>query len=258
MKKILSFLFLFPMVHCCVAQTFEDLKINDKGALRFYFSFNSMHNKSHFSPEMRSIPFRTLGIEGDVYSFDKGEVRWNVNSKVCDDLIWLIGYTIKNKTSRTPEGDYSITGLFWWHYGYNVKSTEKLNISPGFSLSDYMVLMPEEDGISFTGNPSEKEDPHGWFWAAGPNIFIDYALPAKFSLHFNANYDFSFIRLNNKYKSILDPDYKKPHYFHAALTLNHNSGFYLGYQFTRVVDLGYHKNNIVRSEVNLGFRVLLN
>lgn len=238
------------------SQTLTDLKINNEATLRFYFGFNSMRNSSYNYEPLQKVPFRTLGMESDVYSFEKGGVRMNMKSKLVDDMIWLLGRTIRK---RSDDGPYSISGLFWYKLGFNVKSNSKLNISPGFSISDYLVITSVVDSA---GNEpafvnDRVEEPHGWFYGIGPNLFIDIALPAKLSLHVNSSYDLGLLRLSNKYKSVFDPDYKKPHFLHASVTLNHDSGIFISYEFTKLLDMGYNNNQTLRSELHIGLRKIL-
>ncbi len=252
MKTILLTLAI-AMVSLGNAQSLLDTKLADRiGVLRLYYTFNATSNPNHAYAPFRKVPFRTFGFDGEIYDFEQGGERWHFSSKVSDDLIWLIGSMIKG----TEDEEYcNVTGLLGLKFGHNLFSSDKINISAGFSLTDYMVILPEVDANGFyQGNDME---PHGWYWAAGPNLFIDYHIFDSFTLHANVNYDFGFLTINKGSDVAVIDGYEKPFFLGTRFTLNHDLGMFLQFQTTTAFDRGVHNQNITRREFQVGYRFFL-
>lgn len=234
------------------AQSLSDTKISEAtSVIRIYYTFNKITNPNHEDPDFRSVPFKTIGLDIEFFDFDKGDSRWSIQSKVIDDMIWLIGSTISKREDRD---DNSVTGVLGLKYGKNLFSTNKLNISAGFSLSDYIVILPK---VLPSGDPNYPDkEPDGWYWSAGPNLFLDYHIFDSFTIHANINYDLPFLKLGEKDTDLIE-GYKKPNFLGTRLTLHHDIGFFVQFQTTTVLDRGIHNQNITRREIQLGYRFLL-
>lgn len=238
----------------------QDLWISKAGSIKLYYTFNAVSNPNFtYEPNQRA-PFKTFGFEADIYDFRAGKGRWNFACKYLDDILWVAFHQTTEKGRERHEGQdyYSFTGLFWNRYAWNLFDGKRFCLAAGISGGDYYVEIPNILPIgSYSGQPSIME-PSGWYLAAGPAIMADLFIIDGLSLHLQSNYDFSFLTIGEGAgtKQIID-GYKTPNFWRNSLTLIHNWGPFLQFDYGIMFDRGEHEQSITRTEFHIGYSFLI-
>jgi hypothetical protein len=224
----------------------------------FYISLSSLKNSSAASGDsLRSVgPYLGIGVELMKNSYEAGNLRYFLSSKgLTTDLLKAARILFKGEAF---DNQLEISGLFWGRLGINLYANDNLCIGAGGNLSDYILDIPKFQPAFNPGLGALKyEEPSGWHITAGPTLFVDYAYQ-DFVLNTISSYNFGFYhdKINNDYKNFIDlmDGYETPNFLNILFKLNHSSGAYLSFEYTKVIDNGIVGSKLSRKDFLFGWR----
>ncbi|OAQ41876.1 hypothetical protein A5893_01795 [Pedobacter psychrophilus] len=256
MKKILHQLFIILLLISTIdtsAQSFSKLK-DKKGdnpfeddIFKIYGRYTSVN--SEFTEDYSGITFN-VGLRSDKY--EKGEIRTRYENPTLGDFI----YALINISSKVKDGvlekqkydDHAHGGGFlgWFQAYMNVVSKDKLLISPGITLGDYIY------GSTYDRQPGgrQKYDPYGYYLAGGPAIMVSILPTNKIWIDGYINYDIAFLKVKN---DSVDPNYQKPAFLTVGADLNTTSKLFGGIRLNKLMNSGPNKDASSRIDVSVGF-----
>lgn len=216
-----------------------------------------------FEKDQKFGPFIAPGFALNHYTFNKGGFRYGMEFKWITDVFPEL-YDLFDKTylgrGKTP----FLSGLWWSHGGINVWSNEYFNIAVGGNFGDYFVEIPDivdtgavlPSGVTLT---STYQEPTGWYWAVGPNLYLDAVFKdVYFTLI--TQYSLSYWRPPIREKSYEDAIHKidgyvSPHFLYFDFSANLDSGFFISYTKTMLIDRGVNSYNFSRNDIGIGWKL---
>ena len=256
-KSIISFSLILFSVVIGYSQLSNDLNSGDF-SVGFNISRTSIVNSSmDKNDSLRSYkPYFGFGIDMIHHSYERGDWRYFMTMKALTTDLLNVAYRINKKIEN--ENHVDMTGFFWGKLGYNIYANDNFCIGIGGSLADYVVDLPKwKPNFNATHPYYRYEEPSGWHFSAGPSLFVDYAI-GGFIINSVSAYNVGFYRhmINEGYEQAVDliDGYKSPHFFSTALYLNHtNTGLYLSFEYSKMIDNGIVKNKLSRKELAIGW-----
>lgn len=228
MNKFYLLLSLFFVALDSSAQSFAKLK-DKKGnnpfsedIFKIYGRFTSVN--SEFTEDYSGFTFN-VGLRNDKY--EKGEFRTRYENPSLGDFIYVainISNDIKNGVAEKQKYDDHAHGggfLGWFQAYMNVVAKDKILVSPGITLGDYIY------GSTYDKAPAgrQKYDPYGYYLAAGPAVMVSFLATNKIWIDGYVNYDIAFLKVKN---DSVDPNYQKPAFLTVGADLNTTSKLFGG------------------------------
>lgn len=197
-----------------------------------------------------------VGVNVDIsyYNFDQWGLRYNL------DMKWMTDLTLKAAELFRGDGldariDFS--GLLWNKVGLNVFATDRFCIGVGASAADYIIDLPDWNADGNFPNELPWQEPSGWYWAAGPALFLDAGV-GDFAVSMTTSLDIPYWhpKVTDDYEANISviEDYPAPRFFCFDLTVNHESGMFFSYDRTTMTDKGVHGLKMTRGDFQLGYR----
>lgn len=191
-----------------------------------------------------------IGVERN--ERDKWGKRVRYENPTLGDMFVVLARTIQGKTLKTESGlEHSFGSGFlgWLQYYSNAYVSEKLIISPGISLGDYIYALQH---FNDAGGVTTL-DPAGYFFHAGPGVMVTYLVGGDFWLTGYLNYDIPYYKAPYSSATYTPLDgYKHPHFLTLGVDLNHRSPLYVGLRMNQAMDRGGHKSNAKRFDISVG------
>jgi hypothetical protein len=185
-------------------------------------------------------------------SYEKGANRWHFENPTLGDMFWVVarlinGKDMPNKNSNGAEQAFG-SGFFGWHHiTWNAVSQDRLLVSPGISLGDYIFASQRPGGGTL--------DPAGYFFHAGPALRVSQMIGESFWLDVNTRFDLT-TRAGKPSAGYVAAEgkYKNPAFFGLGATINH-AGSHLAFStnYTKMIDRGANKDSASRIDISIGF-----
>lgn len=233
-----------------------DHNVTSQGMVGFTVGLSTIKSNETLYPQAaKEGAYFGIGVDFSYYNFEPFTLRYHLKMKWAHDLFHKAGELFEG-TGTDPRIDF--TGFTWHKVGLNLFATDNVCVGLGGSFADYIIDIPlyaNSNGDYFEG--ITWQEPSGWHWTAGPCLFADAGF-GGFALSFIASYDISYLqpKVTDDYESLTAkiPGYKKPHFLFWDLTLNHESGFFAGFDRVSLIDNGVNSNKMSRAEFHLGYR----
>jgi len=262
MKTIITILFLAIISSTVNAQLDGYMKA-DETLMSISLNVVTLNNPALIYEDGQTFgPYLGPGLGLNHYNYDQWEFRWGMEFKWVTDIfpeiykLWDASYDISQKFPM-------LTSLWATDLGTNVYSTEYFNIGFGAHFADYLVEIPDWNS---TGNidpqgrqlPVSYQEPTGWYWAAGPTMYLDAGYK-EFFMTITTNYSFSYWRPDIRTKEYKDginkiDGYKAPNFLDIDVTVNHDSGIFLSFSRTLMIDRGINSNKFSRNDLGIGWK----
>lgn len=258
MKKILSvFICLFGL-----NSSFAQLSMhsaNESWALGLNLSRINVSDKIIGFDAKEKKAFWGVGGEVSYNNFEQWGVRYALDVKWFPDLGHK-AFELFRGEGLDPRLEFS--GFTWHKLGVNFIATDFFTLGAGLSAADYIIDIHKwnsDTHVPYATNGVWQE-PSGWYWTAGPALFLDGGI-GDFSGALTLSYDISYFHpiVTEDYEANVDEivDYPTPNFFHIDLTFMHDSGIYFSFDQTRLIDRGVLKHNMTRTDVQLGYRFFI-
>ena len=192
-------------------------------------------------------------------SYEQWGFRYHLDMKWFPDLSFKAVELFK-ETGTTARIDFS--GITSHKIGVNVFGSDNLAVGLGGSFCDYIVDIPNwKSTTNFNQGGYTWQEPSGWHWTAGPALFVDGGL-ADFAVNVIMSYDISYLRpkITDEYEANVDKypgGYPRVGFMYFDITINHQSGLYLSYDRTSLIDKGVNNNKLRRGDFQFGYKILL-
>lgn len=189
-----------------------------------------------------------LALRRDKY--ERGEWGWRFENSTLGDLIFLL-FNIEEMDGRATEQAFG-SGFLGNHQFYgNLVATNRLLISPGFSMGDYIFASKRAEADS-TG--ARILDPAGYFLSVGPALKVSYVITEKLWLDAFAHYDIGFQvgKPSAEYNAI--KGYEKPGFLSIGGELHHaGTRLFAGARLMQLIDNGINNDSATRIDISLGY-----
>lgn len=184
--------------------------------------------------------------------YQKGGMRWHFENPTLGDMLWVVARLINkkdmpNQNSNGAEQAFG-SGFFGWHHiTWNAVAQDRLLISPGISLGDYIFASQRAGGVTL--------EPAGYYFHIGPALRASQMLGDNLWLDVHTRFDIT--GRAGKSSAVAPPDgakYKNPAFFGLGATVNHaGSHLALSCNYTKMIDRGANKDSASRIDISLGF-----
>ena len=234
------------------AQTFADLKKKSgnhpmtSDMFKLYARHTSVSTKYDGSYSGLTI---NIGLRSDNYK--KGETRYRYENPTLGDFLYSIPKMARDvkkivndeATEANKGNDHGHGGGFfgWYQYYKNLVATDKLLISPGISLGDYIYGSKSDDAYH------PRQDPYGYFLTIGPSVMATYLLNKKMWVDGYVTYDFSYLKAENGGNK-----YPKPQFLTIGADLYTTSKLFGGLRLNTLRDRGANKDKSTRIDISAG------
>lgn len=166
-------------------QSFSELKKGNgenpftEDRFKLFGRFTAVNSKN--TPSYSGLTIN-IGVSRNEYG--KGQTRLRYENPTLGDLIQGVPRAIKDikgivndeQTGITVNkwDDHSHGGGFlgWMQLYMNAVAKDRILLSPGISLGDYMY----GSRYAKSGGSKEDQDPYGYFFAAGPSVLSSFVL----------------------------------------------------------------------------------
>jgi len=256
MKNILKTLAAICFLSNVSIAQLSNLYLADTWSVGFNLGVSSIKNKALlFEDGQRVGPYLGVGMDLAYQTYDPWMVRYKLEAKWVNDLGYK-GIELIRGTGTDPRLDF--TGFTWHKIGLNVFATDNICVALGGSFADYIVDIPQwtENGTYWAGEI--WQEPSGWHWTAGPCVFVDYGI-GDFAVSLTSSYDIRYFHpiVTNDYEDLVNAieGYTAPGFLYTDISINHDSGFYCGFDKIRLVDNGEVGNKMSRTNLRFGWRV---
>lgn len=192
-------------------------------------------------------------------SYEHWGFRYQLDMKWFPDLSFKAAELFKG-TGTTPRLDFS--GITNHKIGINVFGSDHLAVGIGGSFCDYIVDIPNwKSTPNFNPGGFTWQEPSGWHWTAGPALFLDGGI-GDFTANLILSYDISYLRpkITDGYEENVDKQpggYPSVGFLYFDITINHESGLYISYDRTSLIDKGINANKFSRGDLQLGYKISL-
>jgi hypothetical protein len=237
---------------------FDELYIGVSG------SYAHVTNTAAYHPELHDLQGWTGKIDVTKLTYEQWKVKYKFQHRLFADL-WLI---VDNQINGNGSYFYRqissgiTTGILGWHsWGLNLTNFNKLSIAIGMNLNDYFY------GKTYSLDTSNSKvvstqmlispEPQGYYFTAGPSLFIDYTLNKYLLIQSLATYSVSYWKAVGLTYGINDPTYPKPHFVGLYTELVTPWGLFVSYDYNFVVNRGNNPDKTKRRDLNIGFRFVL-
>ena len=206
---------------------------------------------SEFNPSYGGF---TFNIKFRSETYEKGGNRYHFENPTLGDMLFVVGRMIRTGNGDFLDGDGQQSfgsGFFGWHHTYwNVVATDRLLVSPGLSLGDYIFTTRRPS--SHPNNGGKTLDPGGYFFHAGPAMMVSTVVGDRFWLNFDTRYDLT--ARAGKPSGDYVAGYKKPHFFGLGASIQH-AGTRLcgGVNYTTLIDRGPNGDKANRIDISFGY-----
>lgn len=255
MKKLLLYrvlLFCLTLFSTTAfTQSFDDLK-SKKGDnafgedwLKVFVRRTSVNSK--YTPNYSGFTVN-LSLRND--KAEKWDFRTRYENPTLGDFIYSLvnlSKDLKNGTSTKEVYDDHAHGggfLGWFQAYINAVAKDKLLISPGITMGDYIFGSRYDMGMG-----TKDYDPNGYYLAVGPAIMASYVINKKLWVDGYVNYDIAVVKVKN---DSVDPNYPKPSFLSVGADLNSVYKFFGGFRLNKVVDSGVNKETSSRLDISVG------
>lgn len=221
------------------------------------YSQSSLANRSAPFPENHSISGWSALIDFKTANFEKGQYRLTYKNKLVGDLLNLADRVLEDSRNiRRDIGSSISTGILgWFNVVYNINEHPKNSLAIGFNLNDYFLASTYQSDTSSGGWASYE--PQGYFFAAGPSITYNY-LPTKyFFIETGISYSIPYFQAASLSYAVKDEDYPHPHFLQLYTEVQTKYGFFIGIDYSSIINRGDIPNKTQRTDLLFGFRFML-
>lgn len=252
MKKTIFFIACIMSSLAVNAQSFSELKkANGENPFtedwfKLYVRFTAM--TPTYTPSFSGYTVN-LALRND--KFKKWEGRSRYENPTLGDFLFML--TVDSKEYIQTGGikskaydDHAHGGGFlgWYQYYVNAVAQDKLLISPGISMGDYII----GSRYSTATTPRQDQNPYGYYFAAGPAVMASYVITPQIWIDGYVNYDISFYKVKNKIKT----PYPNPHFLTVGADLNTTKKLFGGFRLNKTLDKGANKDASSRIDISAG------
>lgn len=208
-----------------------------------------------------STAHRIAGFTGKLdlrkVNFEMGERRFLYQHKLLFDMLLIIENQVTDDGSayyRSEESGLTTGFIGWTSWAWNMFGNERYCVAPGVNINDYFLTNSYK--LKAGSDNLTTIEPQGYWFAAGPSVFFDYALHNNFLLQTHASYSFGVWRaVNLEYDDTqIDDSYPNPHFGGLNFELHTRWGFFTGLDYNFLINRGDNPNNTNRLDVLIGFR----
>lgn len=177
------------------------------------------------------------------------------NNSLGDLLLFLGRQVLPNSGSERPEGSI-LTNLFGWtSWGLNLAGNEIGSLGTGFNINDFIAGSTTVERIQ--GGPDKKQlhEPQGYYWAAGPSVFLDFAITDNIVVQTFGSYSLPLFRAASLNGAEPRNSYPKPHFARVNLEILTLYKLFAGVDYTWMINRGNTPNKTQRLDVFIGYRL---
>ena len=224
------------------AQSFDELTnrngdnpFTDRG-LQFFVRYTGVNCKY-----TESYGGFTGNMSYRIDRLEKGEMSYHFENPTLGDLLWMLVNLKKWNALENPQAYGS--GFFGWHEVYwNVVSKDRILLSPGLSVGDYIY------------SSGGSRNPSGYFFHIGPAFKTSYVINNDFWVDGIFRYDVGFrVGKPTGNEDVSGEGYPKPHFVTVSGTLNHApSRLFTNIRINTLIDRGVYKDAGVRLDWSVG------
>lgn len=252
MKKSIFLLFALTST-LTYGQSFEDLKdkkdrnVYEDGWFAVMMRYTHVNGKAGYS---------IGGLTGNVNirhaKIGKGKISGQYENVTLGDMIWLLGNLDRD---RDVDHAFGAGWLGWFQGYYNVVSTDKLIVSPGISLCDYIFGSKVQTEIS---PGTFSNEPFGYYFTAGPSVRTSYLINKDFWVDGIATLDIPYVHFKHGTGSDTKTEkgYPNPWFTNVSATLFHKSKLFFGVRLSQGWDRGGNGGGATRADISLGYQFL--
>jgi hypothetical protein len=186
--------------------------------------------------------------------YEKGDGRWHFENPTLGDMLFVVTNLVRGNdvTVRTTEQSFS-SGFFGWHQIHmNVIATDKLLISPGLSLGDY--IFASKRATTGPNVPTRVIEPAGYYFHLGPAFMASYVVTPRMWVDAFMHYDIGFRagKLSGEFTET--PGYARPHFLNLGTNVRHaGTRLFGGLRYSHLIDRGPHKDAATRVDISFGY-----
>lgn len=247
----------------CKAQKLDDFVFVDKqygndAYVDLVASYSISRNPKAPNPDGHHVQGFTGKLSLRSVHFDVGEQKTLYQHKLLFDLILIIDSHLagNDKALARQEGSGLTTGIIgWYSTGWNVFKTDRLSGAIGVNLNDYFLTNSYR--LDFPKDDLTSIEPQGYWFAAGPSVFLDVGLNKYFLLHTHAFYSMSYWRAASLSYAERNDHYPKPHFGNFSFEVQSKWALFAGMDYSWLINRGNNPNNTKRLDFLLGFRLPL-
>lgn len=233
-----------------------DKPYEDDTYLDISLTFSFLRNPVAPYPSEHHLNGKSGDLSMRSIHYGLGESRFLYKHKLLFDLFLIVENQVNGDGSayyRQVESSVTNGIIGWFSFGWNFISTDRLCMALGGNLNDY--FLGNTYRIDTFGHVKSYE-PQGYWFAAGPSLFADYALTDFLVLHSHFSYSIGYWRaVSLDYADTeINDAYPKPHVAGLNIQLQTRWGIYTGLDYTRLINRGYNPNKTTRVDILLGFK----
>lgn len=262
MKRLFTIGLLVTACTAGYAQSFSDLKMKngqnpmDKTIFKLFARYTSLSSKLNGT---YGSPTINLALKTD--HFGKWERRTRYENPTLGDLVRGIPQAVRDirgirdgdqTTLKENKWDNHAHGggiVGWLQYYVNAVANDKLLISPGISLGDYIYTSKYPSGP----NAGKIDDPAGYFVNLGPGLMATYLVDEKIWIDAYVNYDIHLLKVSGPSANYTaTPGYKHPDFMSIGLDVNSSSRLFGGIRLNRLIDKGAFNDRSSRLDISVG------
>lgn len=254
MKSTVLALILIAFASAVCAQSFEGLE-NRRGDNAFEEnSFEVLIRRTQVSAKFtESFGGTTFNIRYRYEGYEKGDGRWHFENPTLGDMLFVVAKLASGNdvTARTTEQSFG-AGFFGWHQIHmNAVATDKMLISPGLSLGDY--IFGSKRAAPPTGFQTSIIEPAGYYFHLGPAFMTSYVVTPKMWVDAFMHYDIGF-RAGKPSNFTETPGYPRPHFLNLGAHVRHAGARLVGsFRYSHLIDRGPHKDAATRIDISFGY-----
>ena len=208
-------------------------------------------------PELHDKQAWTAKLEVVKLTYEPGKVKAKHQHRLFADMFLILENQVNGDGSYYYRqiGSSISTGLLGWNsWGMNLTNFDKLSVAFGVNHNDYFYGKTYDVDTIGINQELVTLEPHGYYFSAGPSLFVDYALNKYVLLQVLATYSYAYWKIVGVEYGEDNPSYPKPHFVGLYAELVTKWGFFVSYDNNFIVNRGNNPDKTKRKDLNIGFR----
>lgn len=253
MKRLLVF---FIATTCAVFPSNAQLEDNpsyDQHIARVYAGWGFTRDKTIQHVASQKMFYMGMNVEYAYTGMSNGAWQASFSSPFVYDLLQSVIAVVKTTNRRTVP---HFTSFFNVRAGKNLLTTDNFALGAGLAFTDYFALTPYVDEKGESIHLDRYSEPSGWYLTTGPAIFV-HAGSEDFLFSLTGSLDFSFYKgqtgRSNEDHIFREPGYESPMFISLNPRIVYKN-FFIGYDFTRMIDGGAYAHETKRTATMFGVR----
>lgn len=211
----------------------------------------------------RAVQHRLSGYTGDFVMYNSnieiGTRRYTFRNKLLGELLFVASQDPTDIFRKEETAlSHFLVGQHDW--AWNFVLTNRVSIAAGVNITDLNTSATYVP-VDSTGNLREQDrytpEPNGWYIGTGPNLFADFLISDFLLLETQFDYTFHLARIVNLRYGAEEDGYPLPQVFYTSVNLLTKWGFYVGSDYTHLINRGETPFNPRKFEVHFGFKIMI-